>query len=83
MIQNIKYKQIIHLHVLIIKYNYYEHFRTIKELEADIAMLKREKANKEKAFDSRKTNFSELIKTVKELQRTVEEERAKGVSGAL
>ncbi|KAI7853145.1 hypothetical protein BDC45DRAFT_511433 [Circinella umbellata] len=52
--------------------------QTIKELEADIAMLKREKANKEKAFDSRKTNFSELIKTVKELQRTVEEERAKG-----
>ncbi|KAI9496014.1 Tho complex subunit 7-domain-containing protein [Zychaea mexicana] len=55
-----------------------EYQQSIMELKADIDMLKREKANKEQAFESRKVNFAELIKTVKDLQRTVEEERAKG-----
>ncbi|KAI9251416.1 hypothetical protein BDA99DRAFT_575145 [Phascolomyces articulosus] len=52
--------------------------QSIRDLQADIEMLKREKTNKEQAFESRKRNFGELINTVKELQRTVEEERARG-----
>ncbi|KAG0180695.1 hypothetical protein DFQ29_000152 [Apophysomyces sp. BC1021] len=39
-------------------------------------MLRREKGNKETAFESRKRKFSELVENVKKLKTSIDEERA-------
>lgn len=53
---------------------------SIRQLQEDIEMLKREKAKKDEAFEERKRNFSGFISNIKELQQTIERERAEGVS---
>ncbi|KAF7728534.1 THO complex subunit 7 [Apophysomyces ossiformis] len=49
---------------------------SIEQLQRDIDMLKREKGNKEMAFESRKRKFSELVESVKTLKASIDEERA-------
>ncbi|KAJ8657524.1 hypothetical protein O0I10_006826 [Lichtheimia ornata] len=51
---------------------------SIRQLQEDIEMLKREKAKKDEAFEERKRNFSGFISNIKELQQTIERERAEG-----
>ncbi|KAI8384832.1 uncharacterized protein BYT42DRAFT_633482 [Radiomyces spectabilis] len=53
-----------------------EYHKSIAQLQKDIDMLKQEKIKREGAFESRKRNLAALIDTTKQLQRTVEEERA-------
>ncbi|OBZ81891.1 THO complex subunit 7, partial [Choanephora cucurbitarum] len=49
---------------------------SIQALERDIQLLQLEKENKQKAFESRKTNLSQLVNSLKDLQATVEQERS-------
>ncbi|KAI7868248.1 hypothetical protein BDF14DRAFT_1881039 [Spinellus fusiger] len=51
---------------------------SIDQLQQDIDMLRHEKGNKEEALSSRKRKFGEMISMVKQLQRDIEEERARG-----
>lgn len=55
--------------------------RSIASLQSDIELLKREKASKELAFESRKLNMSGLVHNLKNMQRAVEEERSILVKG--
>ncbi|CEP17261.1 hypothetical protein [Parasitella parasitica] len=49
---------------------------SISNLQNDIQLLQREKANKLRAFESRKENLTKLVDTLKDLQKSVEDERA-------
>lgn len=53
---------------------------SISNLQDDIALLEREKANKLQAFDDRKHNLTTLLESLKNLQKSVEDERADMVS---
>lgn len=49
---------------------------SISNLQKDIELLQREKANKLEAFESRKHNLTQLVDSLKRLQKSVEDERA-------
>ncbi|KAF1796640.1 hypothetical protein V8B55DRAFT_1394114 [Mucor lusitanicus] len=49
---------------------------SINDLQNDIALLEREKANKLQTFEDRKHNLAALLESLKNLQKSVEDERA-------
>ncbi|GAN03772.1 hypothetical protein MAM1_0047d03227 [Mucor ambiguus] len=49
---------------------------SISDLQNDIALLEREKANKLQTFEDRKHNLTTLLESLKNLQKSVEDERA-------
>ena len=49
---------------------------SISSLQYDIELLQREKTNKLEAFESRKQNLTKLVDSLKNLQKSVEDERA-------
>ncbi|CAO3656055.1 unnamed protein product [Mucor hiemalis] len=49
---------------------------SIASLQSDIELLKREKTSRELAFENRKRNMSELVQNLKNMQKSVEEERS-------
>ncbi|KAI8636426.1 hypothetical protein BD408DRAFT_426126 [Parasitella parasitica] len=49
---------------------------SIDNLQNDIQLLQREKANKLRAFEGRKENLTKLVDSLKGLQKSVEDERA-------
>lgn len=53
---------------------------SIDKLKADIEFLKQEKESRERALASRRAEFAKMVKSVKDLQRAINEERALAVS---
>lgn len=49
---------------------------SIEELKKEIEILQREKINKLTALENRKRNLKQAVDSLKDLQRSVEEERA-------
>ncbi|KAL7314314.1 hypothetical protein PS15m_005902 [Mucor circinelloides] len=49
---------------------------SINDLQNDIALLEREKANRIQTFENRKHNLTALLESLKNLQKSVEDERA-------
>ncbi|KAI8366134.1 hypothetical protein BD560DRAFT_155106 [Blakeslea trispora] len=52
------------------------YYESIQALERDIQLLQLEKENKQKTFESRKANLSQLVNNLKDLQATVEQQRS-------
>lgn len=56
---------------------------SINDLQNDIALLEREKANRIQTFENRKHNLTALLESLKNLQKSVEDERAHLVSSVV